>query len=55
MNKKNLETSGREARRRRRVYKLIDSRTSDKSRTLVISCIAFFVLTNAITLYIATK
>lgn len=45
----------RELRRRYRVNKLIDSRTTDKSRTLVISCLAFFVLTNIITLYIATK
>jgi len=45
----------RELRRRYRVNKMIDARTEDKSRMMVIFCISFFIITNIIGLLIAGR
>ncbi len=44
-----------ERKRRARVNKMIDARNEDKSRTMIFYSIAFFILSNAIGLYMASK
>ena len=45
----------REWRRRYRVNRIIEARTEDKSRTMVICCISFYIITNIIGLLIAGR
>ena len=44
-----------ERKRRARVNRMIDARNEDKSRTMIFYSITFFILSNAIGLYMASK
>jgi len=44
-----------ERKRRARVNRMIDARNEDKSRTMIFYSITFFILSNAIGLYMASR
>jgi len=50
-----MNTQKREQKRKARVNRMIDARNENKSRTMIFYSIAFFILSNAIVLYMASK